>query len=170
MLLVYILCIVDIEFNIMSEQQETEISSETTTRRPRQLSSTQIMFTVILAIALMLAVQFSSRISEERRLDEIKNTVQEEIALLSSEHTDLLNQLSFVASDAYVEEWARSEGRMVKDNMVLVIPVPASTKQDTNTPSSQDTVEPTANVETTLPEPDPWVLWWRLFFDNPPPA
>jgi len=152
---------------IMSEESEQLSVSQSTSRRPRQLSSTQVMFAVILAIALMLAVQFSSRISEERRLNEIHDTVQDEINLLSSEQADLLDQLAFVGSDAYVEEWARSEGRMVQDNMVLVIPIPAETTQEA--PRIQQPIESTANVETTLPEPEPWLLWWRLFFDVPPP-
>jgi cell division protein FtsB len=151
----------------MSEQTEQEISSQSSTRRPRQLSSTQVMFAVILAIALMLAVQFSSRISEERRLDEIRDTVQDEIELLSREQAELLDQLAFVGSDAYVEEWARSEGRMVRDNMVLVIPLPARTVQESQ--ETQIAIGEAVNVETTLPEPEAWLLWWRLFFDMPPP-
>lgn len=149
-------------------QAEQEISSRPTTRRPRQLSSTQVMFAVILAIALMLAVQFSSRISEERRLNEIRNTVEDEIALLQREQVELVDQLDFVASDAYVEEWARREGRMVRDSMVLVIPIPASSIQ-TET-QIQPSIEQTAIIETTLPEPEPWTLWWSLFFDAAPPA
>lgn len=152
----------------MSEQTEQVITSQSTTRRPRQLSSTQVMFAVILAIALMLAVQFSSRISEERRLNEIRDTVQEEIDLLGREQAELLEQLAFVASDAYVEEWARSEGRMVRDNMVLVIPIPAAIAQQS--PQTQETIQQTAIVETTLPEPKPWKVWWQLFFDMPPPV
>jgi cell division protein FtsB len=152
----------------MSEQAEQEISSRPTTRRPRQLSSTQVMFAVILAIALMLAVQFSSRITEERRLNEIRDTVEDEIDLLRREQSELVEQLDFVASDAYVEEWARSEGRMVRDSMVLVIPIPANSVQEQT--EILQIIEQTAVIETTLPEPEPWALWWALFFDIPPPT
>jgi cell division protein FtsB len=152
----------------MSEQAEQAIASQSTTRRPRQLSSTQVMFAVILAIALMLAVQFSSRITEERRLNEIRDTVEEEIALLRHEQTDLLEQLSFVTSNAYVEEWARSEGRMVRDGMVLVIPIPANLTQE-QAPSTPLLLQ-NAIIETKLPDPEPWTLWWTLFFDAPPPT
>lgn len=152
----------------MSQQVEQEISSRPTTRRPRQLSSTQVMFAVILAIALMLAVQFSSRITEERRLNEIRDTVEDEIDLLRREQTELVEQLDFVGSDAYVEDWARRESRMVRDNMVLVIPISANSAQEQT--QIQQAIEQTAIIETTLPEPESWTLWWALFFDMPPPA
>ncbi|MEL6404626.1 MAG: hypothetical protein AAFV98_06095 [Chloroflexota bacterium] len=138
-------------------------------RTGRQLSSTQVVFAVILAIAMMLAVQFSARIADERTLNAIQDTVEDEIALLRAEQTDLIDELDFVQSDAYVEEWAREEQRMVRDNMVLVIPVPASSLAPR--PIDDVTSVPAGSVvETTLPEPEPWELWWALFFDSPPPT
>lgn len=155
----------------MAEHANTETGSAlpaTSTRKPRrQLSSTQVMFAVILTIALMLAIQFSTRIEAERDLNAIRKTVIEEIDLLRREQTDLIDQLAFVESDAYVEDWAHSEGRMVRQGEVLVIPVPsASTLQHTVQPVTVDS----AAVDTTLPEPERWHLWWALFFDSGPPA
>jgi cell division protein FtsB len=152
----------------MSEEKQQSRENPRESRRPRQLSSTQLMFAVILAIALMLAVQFSARIADERNLNAIRDTVDEEIALLRREQSQLIEDLAYVQSDAYVEEWARSEGRMVRDNMVLVIPIPSSVSQET---SQTQPIEPNLeNVETTLPEPETWQLWWALFFDGPAPT
>lgn len=149
------------------QQQNRTTQRQNKPRRTRQLSSTQIMFAVILAIALMLAVQFSARIADERNLNAIRNTVQEEIDFLREEQTQLIDELAFVQSDAYVEQWAQSEGRMVRDGMVLVIPIPsANTIQQTVV---EQPVEQTASVQTTLPEPESWQLWWALFFDMSPP-
>lgn len=149
--------------------QEMKNQAQRKARRSRQLSSTQVMFAVILAIALMLAVQFSSRINDERNLDQIRNTVEQDIEALREEQADLIQQLDFVQSDAYVEQWAHSEGRMVRDNMVLVIPIPSS--DILQQPSTQEIqlIEQIGQIETTLPEPESWELWWALFFDLQPP-
>jgi cell division protein FtsB len=151
----------------MSEENQQVSESQRQNRRPRQLSSTQVMFAVILAIALMLAVQFSARIADERNLNTIRDTVEDEIELLRNEQADLIEELDYVQSDVYVEEWARSEGRMVRDGMVLVIPYAVGEGENSNQPQM---IEPnTANIETTLPEPANWQLWWELFFDSPAP-
>jgi cell division protein FtsB len=151
----------------MSEEKQQSRENPREARRPRQLSSTQLMFAVILAIALMLAVQFSARIADERNLNAIRDTVEDEIELLQREQAQLIEDLAYVQSDAYVEEWARSEGRMVRDNMVLVIPIPSTVQTEA---TIAQPIEPNMeNIETTLPEPENWQLWWALFFDSPAP-
>lgn len=149
--------------------QRTTNQTQRKPRRSRQLSSTQVMFAVILAIALMLAVQFSSRINDERNLNQIRNTVEQDIEALREEQADLIQQLDFVQSDAYVEQWAHSEGRMVRDNMVLVIPIPSSDIIQETANQQIQPIEQIAEIETTLPEPESWELWWALFFDMQPP-
>ncbi|MGB7339543.1 MAG: hypothetical protein WBC91_11680 [Phototrophicaceae bacterium] len=155
----------------MSESTNANQNQPTRQRRKsrQQLSSTQVMFAVILAIALMLAVQFSSRINSERSLNQIRNTVQEEIVLLRTDQADLIEDLAFVQSDAYVEQWARAEGRMVRDNMVLVIPIESSFTVPEVAQDQTSILPDDAQVETTLPDPEPWELWWALFFDAPAP-
>lgn len=149
------------------ESQEENTPQTTATRKPRrQLSSTQVMFAVILAIGLMLAIQFSSRIQDERQLAVIRDTINEEIDLLRREQADLIDQLAFVGSDAYVESWAHSEGRMVREGEVLVIPIPSTTTLQ----QTSQAIEPdVAAVDTTLPQPETWEVWWALFFDTTPP-
>jgi cell division protein FtsB len=124
------------------------------------------MFAVILAVGLMLAIQFSSRISSERDLNRIRNTIQDEIELLRQEQVQLIDQLAYVESDAYVEDWARGEGRMVREGEVLVVVVAAENSPEREAEQPAISQE---NLETTLPEPDEWQLWWSLFFDTPPP-
>jgi len=147
------------------EQQNQQASRRP--RRPRQLSSTQVMFAVILAVGLMLAIQFSSRISSERDLNSIRNTIQDEIELLRQEQSQLIDQLAYVESDTYVEDWARSEGRMVREGEVLIVVVAAENESPAQ---EEQVVIPQAELETTLPEPENWQLWWSLFFDTAPPA
>ncbi len=133
-------------------------------RRTGQLSGVQVMFAVILAIGLLLAINFSSRISEGQPIQEAYVRVQNEIESLKLEQARLVAERDYVRSDAYVERWARDEGRLVRAGEVLVVPVPSATGLDP-TPIP----EISAQVETAPPPPDPWRLWWALFFDGAPP-
>lgn len=130
----------------------------------RQISSLQIVFGSIIAISLLLAVNFSGRIAAGSRLTGELRVLQSTISALQMRSTALKVELSNVNSDAFVEQWARSrEGRMVKPNEFLVVVVPGMT---TPTPVPTSNYAPLANS----PEADEnWILWWRLFIDAPPP-
>ncbi len=137
-----------------------QMASETPPTKSQQtLSSTQIMIAVILAIGLMLAINFSSRIAENQHLREARERLEREIATLEAEQATLQAELGYVQSDAYVERWAHEEARMVRPGEILVVPIPAGTPV---TPMPTPTPEATEEVE-------PWQLWWALFFDEPPP-
>jgi cell division protein FtsB len=152
----------------MTAPIESTAENPSSARKPhRQLSSTQVLFAVILTIALMLAIQFSSRIQDERELTTIRDTIEDEIELLRREQTDLIDQLAYVESDVYVEAWAHSEGRMVREGEVLVIPVPSTSTLQQNTQTTESGA--ITEVDTTLPEPETWEVWWALFFDTLPP-
>ncbi len=133
-----------------------------------QISSTQVMFAAILAIGLMLAINFSSRISAERSLRDVYQKVEQEIDLLRREQADLIDELNYVRSDAYVEAWAHSEGKMVRPGEVLVLPIPSSSGLE-QAEAASEAVQPLIELETAPPEPENWELWWSLFFDEPPP-
>ena len=133
-------------------------------KRTGQLSGLQIMFAAILAIGLILGLNFTNLVTTGQPLQVLYNQVTGEIARLDKERRDLIKERDYVRSDAFVESWARSEGKMVKPGDVLVIPVPS--KQ-----TIEATAEPTPEVvaNTTSPQPEKWQLWWQLFFDSPPP-
>jgi cell division protein FtsB len=130
----------------------------------RQLSGVQIVFAVILAVALMLAVSFSGRITASREVNRIHDKIVQEIELLKMEQTELLARLEYVNSDAFVEAWARSEGKMIRENEVLIIPKPSNILLQTAA-----TPQISVPIQTSLPEPEKWELWWQLFFDSEPP-
>src|SRR6185369_14522924 len=92
-------------------------------KRTGQLSGTQVMFAAILAIGLLLAINFSSRIAAGQPLQDAYGKVNVEVAQLRKEQADLIREHDYVQSDAYVSQWARSEGKMVRDGEILVIPV-----------------------------------------------
>src|SRR3954452_19787312 len=126
-----------------------------------QLSSMQIVFGSILAISLLLAINFSGRIAAGRAIDVKRDELEASISALEAKATALHAELNYINSDDFVEHWARTEGKMVKGDEVLVGPVPART-----------TPEPIATSVITLPASDQqpesksWKLWWQLFFDN----
>lgn len=132
--------------------------------RSGQLSSVQITFAVILAVGLILAINFSSRIAAGQPLLVAYNNVQTEIARLRTEQEALLQERDFALSDAFVEAWARESGKMIRPGEKLVIPVPSG-----NTVLPTPTPVPLTDFDTGLVEPEPWQLWWVLFFDSPPP-
>ena len=123
------------------------------------------MFAAILAIGLLLAINFSSRITAGQPLQEAYNQAVTEVYQLKSEQTDLIKERDFVQSDAFVESWARDNGKMVRPGEVLVVPVP-STKSLATPDANQTQSVP---VETTPRQAAPWSVWWALFFDVPPP-
>jgi cell division protein FtsB len=135
-------------------------------RRNRQLSGVQIMFAAILAIGMVLGINFSSRIASSQPLRTYYAGMETEIAALQQEQQRLIDERDFAQSEAYVEQWARGEGKMVRPGEVLVIPRPiAPVVQATPTP-----LPLIVDVETTAPEPETWELWWSLLFDSPPPG
>jgi cell division protein FtsB len=153
-------------------QQTGQPDTPPTDRPDHQISSTQVVFAVILAIGLMLAINFSNRITDERRLTGVRSAIEQEIDLLRREQADLIEQLSYAESPAYVEAWAHSEGKMVRQGETLVVPIPADAAQTDSTPADAPSAASlnNLNMETTLPEPAPWELWWGLFFDTPSPG
>lgn len=142
----------------------TEKEQPTERRRSGQLSGVQIMFAAILAIGLFLAIGLSQRITAGQPLQGAYDRVAAEIVGLQQEQTALLATRDYVQSDAFVERWARDEGKMIRPGDVLIIPVPSG-------PNIEPTPIPELEVpvETVPPEPEPWMLWWALFFDGPPP-
>lgn len=130
----------------------------------RRLTSVQLMLAVALTLGLVLALNFSSRIKLDRDLGRIHDEFMREIDTLLADQNSLLAELDYVKSDAYVEFWARDEGKMVRDGEVLILPQGIGVLE--NAPASTRRL---VEFETTAPEPENWELWWALFFDGPPP-
>ena len=132
--------------------------------RRRHVTSVQLVLAFALAIGLVLILNFSSRIQLDRDLGRIHLQFSNEIKSLLADQQALNEELVYVKSDAYVEYWARDEGKMIRDGEVLILPQSIGAEQSL----------PAAAVhlfefETTVPEPQNWELWWALFFDGPPP-
>ncbi len=139
--------------------------SNGTPRNNSQVSGLQIVFASILAIGLLLGINFSSRIADGQRIQRDRSQLEIEIATLEAEQAALQQDLAYVRGDEYVASWARDEGKMVRENEVLVIPVPAGVPLPTPTPVPP----PVELFEADTIAVDNWRLWWALFLDGDPP-
>src|SRR5437588_2260758 len=92
-------------------------------------SSMQIVFGSILAISLLLAINFSGRVAAGRRIEAGRHDLLKSITTLQAQATALKSELNDGNSDTFVERWARKEGKMVKGDEILVIPVPGQATQ-----------------------------------------
>lgn len=134
-------------------------------RAPGLLSNVQIVFSSIVAISLLLAISFSGRISASHKMEAERNKLQANIATLSAQATAFKADYNYIQSDAFIDAWARGEGKMIKGNEVLVIPVPGQvTPQPTPTAFRPDPL-----AARPVDENQTWNLWWQLFFDSPAP-
>ncbi|MFQ3537110.1 MAG: septum formation initiator family protein [Aggregatilineales bacterium] len=149
----------------MADQPSTPKSTSKPRSTPRPIASMQIAFGSILAISLLLAINFSGRIAAGRQLNAQRQELLYNIETLQARATALRTELNFYASDAFIEEWARREGKMIKPGEVLVVPVPPLT---TPTPIRTATPLPEAVIRRES-APSNFELWWQLFFDSPPP-
>ncbi len=143
-----------------------DLSGAAPRRRSRQqISSMQIVFAAILSVGLLLVINFSGRIARSQQTEAERQRLQATITVLEDQQLGLLKDRDFAASDASVEHWAHTEGKMVRDGEVLVIPIPAGIVEPTPLPP--------APVLNTTPQPEPeeanWHLWWNLFFSGEPP-
>ena len=131
----------------------------------RQLTSIQLMLAVALTVGLMLALNFSSRISLDRDLARIHAEFSREIETLLARQAQLVAELEYVKSDAYVEYWARDEGKMIREGEFLILPQRVGAAESEPAPPRR-----LVEFQTTRPQPGNRELWWALFFDGPPPG
>lgn len=136
-------------------------------RRPRQqIGSLQIAFAALLSIGLLLVINFSGRIARGQQIETERRKLQATIDVLQQERLALLRERDYAADDAYVEQWAHTDGKMVREGEVLVIPVPAAGQ---STPTPVPTRIPLETRADDEPDAENWRLWWNLFFDGDPP-
>jgi cell division protein FtsB len=106
--------------------------------------------------ALTVIINFSARIQAEQRITSQANQLRAEVTALASTQAAQATELAFVNSDAYVAQWAHSDGHMVQSGEVLVVPVPGSSVAPTPAPKPVVASTPTSNAQ----------IWWELFFST----
>jgi len=110
------------------------------------------IFVVIILVVLMM--DFNNRMTELLQLNADKEEVILEVTDQAGTEQALRTQIAYATSDLAVEQWARQEGRLVKEGEVPIIPLPPA----------DVTPQP---LVTPLPTPAPvqnWQVWQALFF------
>ncbi len=124
------------------------------------LSNVQIILILLTVFGVRLVIDFGTRIVEGQAKVNEQRALEAEIDTLLAEQQELEAQKAYYSSATFVEEWAHSEGKMVRSGERLVIPIYEVTAPDTQQATAQASEE-----ESMIPA---WHVWWTLFFDNPP--
>ena len=82
----------------------------------------------------------------------------QELTQAQAEQDALQEQLEFVASDDYLEQWARVEARMTLPGQVVIIPLQQT---EPGEPAQTGSFFPAAPPAPSIPE-----QWRRLFFGD----
>ena len=123
------------------------------------ISSGQFIAIIVATIALFMAVDFGRRMAAIYRLQREKARLEQEVAQEQARQEKLKAYKDYVQSDEFVEQWARTEGKMVKPGETPVVPVPV------RTPTLSEK-HPPGESQAMKGEPH-WREWWELFFGGP---
>ena len=110
---------------------------------------------LIVLVLVPMAIAFNARLATVRQMRQDEARLSQEVVAEQSRQADLRLLQAYVASDAYVEHWARVEARMAKPGEVAVIPVAPAGAQLNVAPSIPASAPPTIVDE-----------WWAVFFDD----
>ncbi len=117
-----------------------------------KLDLKKIGLIAVAVIMFLLVMDLNSRLNELSRLSSQRDQAATVVAGLEGTLTVLKTQVEYARSEGAVEEWAYSEGKMVRPGEQLVIPLspPGTTPQPILIPTA--TVEPVQN----------WEIWMAL--------
>lgn len=149
------------------DEYGTRQREEPRRERRQKVSGIQVVFVAILAIGLLLTINFSARIRRSQVYTNLRGEVQATIDALQDENIRLKQDKEFAQSDASIAQWAHRDAKMVRPGEVLVIPIPGISPRPVATPTPTPLPE---DEESSVPEPSTWELWWSLFFDGDPPG
>jgi len=123
-------------------------------------------FRIAMGAGLLLAViiigglgwAFFQQLALAEELKGETQRLERAVATQQARHDYLTATLAYVQTDEYVEEWARTEAKMVKPGEVLVIPVAGSIDAE---PASTPTAPPEEAAPPLRDDRPFWVVWWR---------
>jgi cell division protein FtsB len=132
-------------------------------KRAPQFPLTQFIAIVVITISLFLVVDFARRTAATYKIRNEAVRLEEEVTAARARHQALETRLSYVQSDAYVEEIARTQLKWAQPGETVVVVM--ATPQAAPPVSPGD--RPVAADGTPLQSP--WQAWWFRFFNVPPP-
>jgi cell division protein FtsB len=126
-------------------------------KKLRESRGWQLFLISALILLMPLLVDVNGRISVIRRMRQEETRLEQELTQAQAEQDALQEQLEFVASDDYLEQWARVEARMTLPGQVVIIPLQTQPGEPAQTGSLFTAAPPAPSI----PE-----QWRRLFFGD----
>ncbi len=117
----------------------------------------RLWIVVAVVVAILILGDLNRRMGDARRLERDAAGLQAEVAGLEAENELLATRVAAATSELIVEEWARSEARLVREGEHLIVPLPAS----------GSAAAPTPEAQASLPELSPWDVWKIVLFGKP---
>ena len=114
----------------------------------------RLWLVLVIAAGILVLGDLNQRMADARQLEQDVGLLQTEVASLEAENGRLQTRVAEATSEAAVERWARSEGKMVRPGEVLVFPIAPT--------GMRLSPLPTPTPEPSLPSN--WEVWWALFF------
>ena len=129
---------------------------------PPLISGTQFAAIVVLTITLFLIIDLGRRTTAGYYVSQAEKNLQAEIRAELARKQRLIERLEYVKTDAFVEQWAREQARMVRPgDRPLILVTPAAPHEE------PFAAQPPNAAGATGPAPN-WHHWWRLFFNSEP--
>ncbi len=121
-------------------------------RLKNKLDYKKIGLIAVAVIMFLLVMDLNSRLNELSRLSTQRDQAATVVANLESTLSVLMTQVEYSRSEGAVEEWAYSDGKMVRPGEQLVIPLapPGTTPQPVLAPTP------------TLAQVQNWEIWMAL--------
>lgn len=123
----------------------------------------QFVAIIALSISVFLIIDLGRRAAANYRVQREAERLSQEVEIASRRQAELLARRSYVASDLYVEEVARSELKWARpgETVIVVMPMPEITASPNQAPQTV-AVAPVAQT--------PSQAWWLLFFGERMPT
>jgi len=128
-----------------------------------QFPFTQFIAIIVITISLFLVIDFGRRTAASYQIRDEAARLEQEVAAAHAYHAALEARLSYVQSDAYVEEVARTRLKWAREGETVVVVM--ATPQAASQSASGDQPPSTNGL---VPQ-SPWQAWWLLFFGTLPP-
>ena len=114
-----------------------------------------IYILIVIMIAVYLVIDLNTRLSTLSFLENQEATLQADVVNLQSTLDTVNDRINYARSDTAVEEWARQQGLMRKEDDHVIIPLVGNYETPTPTPFPDIQVTPAPN----------WEIWKSLIFD-----
>lgn len=114
-----------------------------------------IYLLILILVAVYLIIDLNTRLSTLTFLENQEATLQADVNNLQSTLDTVNDRIDYARSDTAVEEWARQQGLMRREDDHVIIPLPGEYDTPTPTPYPEIAVTPAPN----------WMIWKSLIFD-----